>query len=62
MKGSKVEMDAESEPSKEESQLWRTSQRPPASDPEEGLRRLLMDNQVLVIERRVASHGRSTGR
>lgn len=34
-----------------DSQLWHTSQRPPASNPEEGLRRLLAENETLVIER-----------
>lgn len=35
----------------DDSQLWHTSQRPPASNPEEGLRRLLAENETLVIER-----------
>ncbi|KAL0947421.1 hypothetical protein HGRIS_013533 [Hohenbuehelia grisea] len=43
----------ESTPSEEESQLWHTSSRPPASNPETGLRRLLMDNDTLVIERHI---------
>lgn len=38
-------------PSDSESRLWHTSQRPPASNPEEGLRRLLMENETLIVER-----------
>lgn len=38
-------------PSEDVSQLWHTSQRPPNSNPEEGLRRLLLDNNTLMIER-----------
>lgn len=41
---------AEQVPSEEESRLWHSSQRPPTSNPEEGLKRLLQ-NDVLVIER-----------
>ncbi|KAG9226004.1 hypothetical protein CCMSSC00406_0009101 [Pleurotus cornucopiae] len=37
----------------DDSQLWHTSQRPPASNPEEGLRRLLAENETLVIERQI---------
>ncbi len=41
----------EGKPSAEESPLWQASQRPPASDPEEGLTRLLMDNNLLIVTR-----------
>lgn len=44
-------MPHEESPSGEDSQLWHTSQRPPASDPEQGLHRLLMESDTLVIER-----------
>ncbi|KAH8106761.1 Scramblase-domain-containing protein [Cristinia sonorae] len=44
---------SEDKPSIEESELWETSQRPPASDPEEGLRRLLMENDQLIVTRQV---------
>ena len=37
--------------SAEQSPLWEQSGRPPASNPEEGLRRLLMDNDRLVVTR-----------
>ncbi|KAF4604151.1 hypothetical protein EYR40_001334 [Pleurotus pulmonarius] len=37
----------------DDSQLWNTSQRPPSSNPEEGLRRLLAENETLVIERQI---------
>lgn len=41
----------EQQPSVEESPLWQASQRPPAGNPEEGLKRLLMDNEQLVVTR-----------
>ena len=41
----------EERPSAEESPLWEQSVRPPASDPEEGLRRILMQNDSLVVTR-----------
>ncbi|KAH7929793.1 Scramblase-domain-containing protein [Leucogyrophana mollusca] len=37
----------------DESQLWGSSQRPPASSPEEGLQRLLLKNDMLVITRQM---------
>ncbi|KAI0082766.1 Scramblase-domain-containing protein [Panus rudis PR-1116 ss-1] len=37
----------------EDSPLWEASQRPPASNPEEGLKTLLMDNEVLIVERQI---------
>ncbi|KAF7778830.1 hypothetical protein Agabi119p4_3175 [Agaricus bisporus var. burnettii] len=40
-------------PSDSESRLWHTSQRPPTSNPEEGLRRLLMENETLIVERQM---------
>lgn len=43
----------EQRPSTEESPLWQASQREPASDPAEGMRRLLMENDLLVITRYV---------
>lgn len=51
--GNGFEYDAEPTPSEDESQAWHTSQRPPTSDPEEGLRNLLMNNEVLVVERQL---------
>ena len=42
---------SEGQPSVEQSPLWKASQRPPASNPEEGLKRLLLDNDLLVITR-----------
>ncbi|KAI0709418.1 Scramblase-domain-containing protein [Earliella scabrosa] len=39
--------------SAEQSPLWEQSGRPPASNPEEGLRRLLMDNDRLVVTRQI---------
>lgn len=41
----------EEESSVDESQLWRTSTRPPASDSREGLERLLLHDDTLIIER-----------
>ena len=41
----------EEKPSADESDLWQASMRPPASDPEEGLTRLLMDNDELIVTR-----------
>ncbi|KIL69625.1 hypothetical protein M378DRAFT_190043 [Amanita muscaria Koide BX008] len=43
----------EEEASEDVSRLWHTSQRPPSSDPEEGLRTLLMHHKTLVIERQI---------
>ncbi|KDQ60670.1 hypothetical protein JAAARDRAFT_31650 [Jaapia argillacea MUCL 33604] len=43
----------EAKPSSEESPLWEETMRPPSSDPEEGLRRLLMNNDSLVITREI---------
>ena len=40
-----------SRPEQEESPLWEASRRPPSSDPEEGLKRLLMDNDLLIVTR-----------
>lgn len=45
------EFEAEPEPSAEESPLWAASQRPPSDDPEEGIRRLLLSNETLVVTR-----------
>ncbi len=42
---------SEQQPSAEESPLWEASQRPPASNPEEGLRKILLENDVLVVTR-----------
>ncbi|KAI0818518.1 Scramblase-domain-containing protein [Irpex lacteus] len=44
---------SEQQPSAEESPLWETSQRPPASNPEEGLRKILLENDVLVVTRQI---------
>ena len=41
----------EERPSSEESPLWGESQRGPFSDPEEGLKRLLLYNDELVVTR-----------
>ncbi|KAG6819536.1 hypothetical protein H0H93_010922 [Arthromyces matolae] len=43
----------EESPSEGDSQLWHTSMRPPASYPEDGLRRLLVENQTLIVERQI---------
>ncbi|KAH7909250.1 Scramblase-domain-containing protein [Hygrophoropsis aurantiaca] len=43
----------EEESSAEASQLWESSQRSPASNPEEALQRLLMRNDTLVITRQI---------
>ncbi|KAF5387121.1 hypothetical protein D9615_001633 [Tricholomella constricta] len=40
-------------PSGDESQLWHTSQRPPSSNPSEGLRELFLGNNTLVVERQI---------
>lgn len=40
-------------PSAEESRIWHTSQRPPTSNTEEGLQKLLMQNDTLIIERQL---------
>ena len=45
------EFEAEPEPSAEESPLWAASQRPPSDDPEEGMRRLFLSNETLVVTR-----------
>ncbi|KAJ3533584.1 hypothetical protein NM688_g7263 [Phlebia brevispora] len=42
-----------SRPEQETSPLWEASRRPPASDPKEGLRRLLMDNDLLIVTRQI---------
>ena len=41
----------EQKPSVEQSDLWEASRRTPTGDPEEGLRRLLLGNEVLVVTR-----------
>ncbi len=41
----------EERPSAEESPLWEQSARPPASNPEDGLKRLLMQNDNLIVTR-----------
>lgn len=46
-----AEQPRSSQPEQEESPLWQTSQRPPASDPEDGLNRLLMNNDLLIVTR-----------
>lgn len=33
------------------SRVWHTSERPPASNPEEGMHTLLMDHEALTVER-----------
>lgn len=38
-------------PSDEDSRMWHVSRRPPASNVGEGLERLLMQNETLIIER-----------
>jgi hypothetical protein len=43
----------EERPSAHDSQLWNASQRTPSSDPEEGLKHLLLNNNTLVITRYV---------
>ncbi|RPD80232.1 Scramblase-domain-containing protein [Lentinus tigrinus ALCF2SS1-7] len=43
----------EERPSAEESPLWEQSVRPPASNPEDGLRRLLMQHDSLVVTRQI---------
>ncbi|KAI8998497.1 Scramblase-domain-containing protein [Trametes punicea] len=43
----------EEQPSAAESPLWEGSVRAPASNPEEGLKRLLMDNDKLVVTRQI---------
>ncbi|KIP08158.1 hypothetical protein PHLGIDRAFT_104733 [Phlebiopsis gigantea 11061_1 CR5-6] len=43
----------EESPSADESDLWQASMRAPASDPEEGLTRLLMDNDELIVTRQI---------
>lgn len=40
----------------EDSPLWQASQRSPASNPEEGLRTLLMGNELLIVERCAVLH------
>ncbi|KAJ3564277.1 hypothetical protein NP233_g8401 [Leucocoprinus birnbaumii] len=39
--------------SAEESRMWHTSQRPPTSNAGEGLKRLLMENDTLIVERQI---------
>lgn len=41
----------EEQPSHAESHLWETSGRSPTSNPEEGLKRLLLQNENLIITR-----------
>lgn len=41
----------EDTPSDDNSRMWHTSQRPPTSNSEDGLKRLLLQNDVLIIER-----------
>ncbi|RDB20951.1 hypothetical protein Hypma_011469 [Hypsizygus marmoreus] len=43
----------EGTPSGDKSESWKTSQRPPASNPSEGLKKLLLENDRLVIERQI---------
>ncbi|TFK42716.1 Scramblase-domain-containing protein [Crucibulum laeve] len=43
----------EANASDEESQLWHTSQRPPTNPPENGLWKLLLENDTLIIERQL---------
>lgn len=44
----------EEQPSAEQSPLWEASQRPPASNPREGLQKLLLENNLLVVTRCVS--------
>ena len=41
----------EKESLEEASRVWHTSERPPASDPEEGMHALLMGHKTLIVER-----------
>jgi hypothetical protein len=41
----------ESQPSTEESPIWEASRREPAANPEESLKKLLMNNDFLVVTR-----------
>ena len=50
------QMSYESQPSVADSSLWEQSALPIARDPEEGLKRLLMSNDRLVVTRCVSSH------
>ncbi|EIW85426.1 Scramblase-domain-containing protein [Coniophora puteana RWD-64-598 SS2] len=43
----------EEKPSMDESPMWETNQRTPSSNPEEGLTRLLMANNTLVVTRQL---------
>ena len=43
----------EQQPSVEDSPLWESSQRPPSSNPQEGLQKLLLENNTLVVTRYV---------
>lgn len=47
----KSESQHENVSSEDESRLWQSSIRPASSDPKETLRRILMENETLVIER-----------
>lgn len=46
----------EDKPSVSQSSLWEESVRPPSSNPEEGLRKLLMENDKLVVTRYVHTY------
>ncbi|KAI0687124.1 Scramblase-domain-containing protein [Cytidiella melzeri] len=46
-------VNVEQQPSAEESPLWEASKRPPASDPQEGLRKLLLEHDMLVVTRQI---------
>ncbi|KAF8742743.1 hypothetical protein AX14_002545 [Amanita brunnescens Koide BX004] len=37
----------------DESRVWHTTERPPASDPEEGMHALLMGHKALIVERQI---------
>ncbi|KAF9001891.1 Scramblase-domain-containing protein [Cyathus striatus] len=49
----RLQSPAERALSEEVSQLWHTSQRPPSGDPKLGLENLLLENEVLVVERQI---------
>ncbi|KAF9239583.1 Scramblase-domain-containing protein [Melanogaster broomeanus] len=50
---SRTTFDYEKQPSVDQSQLWQTSMRRPTSDPEIGLKRLLLNNDELVVTRQL---------
>ncbi|TEB35939.1 Scramblase-domain-containing protein [Coprinellus micaceus] len=43
----------EQSPSQDNSTIWQAAQRSPSSDPQQGLKHLLMDNDTLIVERQV---------